>query len=125
MCRDFNCIDGFKYFDKNHAGSITISEVLDGLSELGIEADKSIAYLLFRHYDRDNDSRIRYSDFLDMITPSEQSYSDLVRGRSTTSTGLSASTIDKLRDLFQVHLNLEEEAEKIRQKANFDHHNAF
>ena len=126
ICRDFNFIDGFKLFDKNHAGQITISELAGGLEDLGLkDTDKAVLYLLFRHYDRDSDGKIRYSDFLEMVTSGRQEYQDLIRHRQPNSGDFSQVTLDKIRVLFEAHLKLEQEAENIRQKVKINTHDAF
>jgi len=55
--------------DKYGKGWLTGSDILESLNDFNIYPNKDDVFLLIRHYDRDGDGRILYSDFCDAISP--------------------------------------------------------
>lgn len=55
--------------DKLSKGWVTGPEILSSLSDYGVYPHKEDVYLLTRHYDRDSDGRLLFSDFCDAFCP--------------------------------------------------------
>ena len=62
-------MDGFSMLDKYGKGWLTGSDFLETLADFNIFPHKDDVFLLVRHYDRDGDGRILYSDFCDAFSP--------------------------------------------------------
>jgi hypothetical protein len=78
---DFNLLDSFRLFDIDGKGWVTASEVLAGLDELKVQANRDDVYLFVRRWDKDNDGRLRYSDFCDALTPFNSHYAGMLSSR--------------------------------------------
>lgn len=70
MRPDFNLLDGFRILDTDAKGTVSAGEIQIALNLLGIFPNKNELYLLIRKFDKDNDGRLRYSDFAEAFTPS-------------------------------------------------------
>ncbi len=55
--------------DRQGKGWVTGPEVNDALGDYGVFPHKEDVYLFIRHYDRDSDGRLLYSDFSDAFCP--------------------------------------------------------
>lgn len=64
-------MDAFQMVDKFNKGWITGPELTESLAEFGSYPHKSDLYLFVRHYDKDSDGRILYSDFCEAFTPKD------------------------------------------------------
>ena len=60
---DFNLHDAFWIFDTNANGWISHSELKFGLNDLGIYPTTEETDLFFKRYDKDQDGRLRFSEF--------------------------------------------------------------
>eukprot|EP01017_Pseudomicrothorax_dubius_P035761 TRINITY_DN5056_c0_g1_i1.p1 TRINITY_DN5056_c0_g1~~TRINITY_DN5056_c0_g1_i1.p1 ORF type:complete len:597 (+),score=162.32 TRINITY_DN5056_c0_g1_i1:82-1872(+) len=78
---DFNLMDAFHYFDEEGKGFVHLSRFESKLQSLGIYPNRDDVYLLIRRYDKDNDGRLRFSDFVEMISPKTSEYSLLLNNR--------------------------------------------
>ena len=65
----FNTIDAFKLFDKDGNNFITIEEFQTVIDRMSIAASADKILLKIMRYDKDNDNRIDYQEFLRIITP--------------------------------------------------------
>jgi Ca2+-binding EF-hand superfamily protein len=65
-------------FDIEGKGWISLSELKNGLADLGIYCSSDEAGLLFKRYDKDFDGRLRYSDYCDAFTPREGHYAAML-----------------------------------------------
>ena len=134
---DFNLTDAFRMLDIEGKGWVTASEIKGGLEVLGLFADKQDVYLFLRRYDGDSDGRIRYSDFCEAFTPKDEYYADLLGSRKAVHIHhvlrrdeyFHADTREQLRIAWRAHLNVENAAEKLRQRLyrrpHFSAHDAF
>jgi hypothetical protein len=72
---DFNIFDAFRIFDLDSRGWISLSDLKIGLNEIGVYPDHEELALFFKRYDKDNDGRLRFSEFSDSFTPLDNYYS--------------------------------------------------
>jgi Ca2+-binding EF-hand superfamily protein len=61
--------------DANNNGFVTASEIVDSLGSFGIYVNRDDVYLFVKRYDRNNDGKLRYSEFCDAFNPKDYSYS--------------------------------------------------
>lgn len=57
--------------DKQGNGQITGHEIVEALADFGVFPHKEDVYLFIRHYDRDCDGRLLFSDFCDAFCPKD------------------------------------------------------
>lgn len=55
--------------DRCGKGWVTGPEITEALSDYGVFPHKEDVYLFTRHYDRDSDGRVVFSDFCDAFLP--------------------------------------------------------
>ena len=66
---DFNTQDAFRIFDIDNLGSITASDILHGLADIGVHVTSDDVNLFFKRYDKNYDGRIDYMEFAAALTP--------------------------------------------------------
>lgn len=66
--------DAFRIFDEREEGRLTSHDLQIGLSDIGIVVLPDQVDLFFKHYDRDEDGLIAFSEFLEVFTPIERYY---------------------------------------------------
>lgn len=122
---DFNLIDAFRMFDIHDRGAFTQMDMENALSKLGVRASHEEIYLLIKHFSRLQDSRIRFSDFSEMLTPKQEEYSRIMRNKSALNIpGLdrfkvfARDTVNVLVSAFSVLFEAELSAEQQRQRVN-------
>ena len=73
---DFSCMECFKLFDQTSRGYLTLSDLKDTLRQLlGHEftgAQSEETYLLFKHYDKDQDGKLNYQEFCNLFLPKDK-----------------------------------------------------
>ena len=75
MMGDFNLIDAFRIFDVEDQGSVTAKQLQDGLNQfLGSYIMIGDIHLFMRVFDKDQDGRLKYSEFCDAFLPLDTSY---------------------------------------------------
>jgi Ca2+-binding EF-hand superfamily protein len=75
---DFNLIDAFRIFDLKGLGSATLTDLKNGLNELGLQASEQELMLFMKRFDKDGDSKLRYSEFVDAFLPSDKFHGSLL-----------------------------------------------
>ena len=80
---DFNLFDAFRIFDIDSRGYITMSDLRSGLNEIGIFPSTEELDLFFKRYDKNQDGRIRFSEFCDSFSPSDNYYATLLNRRTS------------------------------------------
>ena len=75
---DFNLIDAFRIFDSEGKGWITPQEVKESLSLFGVFASIDDLNLYFSRYDKDEDGKLRYSEFCDSFLPTDAFHASLL-----------------------------------------------
>ena len=63
MKNDFNLIDAFKIFDQDCRGSVTVLDLRDGLSAIGVFPTSEEIDLFVSRYDSTGDRRINVREF--------------------------------------------------------------
>ena len=128
---DFNLIDAFRIFDSNDNGFITLMDIEQGLARIGLRPSQDEIYLLVRHYSRLQDSRIRFSDFSEMLTPKQDEYARIMRNKQALNiVGLDrlkvfardtiAVVLSVFRALFEAEIAAEQQRQKIRRLPGFN-----
>jgi Ca2+-binding EF-hand superfamily protein len=135
---DFNLFDAFRIFDIDSRGWISIGDLKYGLNEIGIFASHDEIELYFKRYDKNADSRIKFSEFCDSFTPLDNYYATILNRRtSNTDRGRQYARDDcfvtdtklEFRNLWRTHFKIEVAAESLRQRlskrAGFNLYEAF
>lgn len=134
---DFNLLDFFRTFDVEGRGSISSSELAEGMRKYGIYANKEELYLFLRRFDRDNDGKLKFSDFTEAFTCKQQEYANLLNNRTPINADLSLEidqafseeTKKAIARILRAHLDNEGTTEALRQRLarryNFNVHEAF
>jgi len=134
---DFNLLDFFRTFDIDGRGSISSGELAEGMKRYGIFANKEELYLLLRRFDKDNDGKLKFSDFTEAFTCKQQEYANLLNNRTPINADLSLDidqafseeTKKSISRVLRMHLDNEGTTESLRQRLsrrfNFNVHEAF
>jgi len=69
----FNVYEAFKALDKNDIGSFSIDEFKELLLDHGIYATSNDLLNLVHRYDKNQDGKVTYSEFVSEITPKSPS----------------------------------------------------
>jgi hypothetical protein len=80
-CSDFNLMDAFSMVDNKSLGWASAVQVYGCCITNGIFVHKDDVYNFTRRFDRDNDSKLLYSDFCEAFTPKESYYAHNVQAR--------------------------------------------
>lgn len=78
MRTDFNLIDAFRIFDVEGKGWISVAEIKEGLSLFNLYASTEDIQLYMKRYDKDEDGRLRYSEFCDSFLPTDAFHASLL-----------------------------------------------
>jgi Ca2+-binding EF-hand superfamily protein len=70
--------DAFRQFDHESLGYLTIKDLINGLEALNVNESQSDVILFFRKYDKNNECRIRFSEFADVLCPKDKIYAQLL-----------------------------------------------
>ena len=66
---DFNLFDAFRILDADAKGYITYTDLKEGLNAIGVFPSLEELELYIKRYDKNNDKRIRFSEFSDSFIP--------------------------------------------------------
>ena len=135
---DFNLMDAFQMIDDRNLGWVSAPQLLAYLYELGVFAHKDDVYNFTRRFDRDNDSRLMYSDFCEAITPKDSYYVHQLNNRKARYIHMKelpkkAYFTEQTRALFftvfKTHFHAEQKIEVAKKRATrrptFNIHDAF
>jgi len=75
---DFNLIDAFRVFDTDGKGWVTMDEIKDGLNCYGVFISDEDIDLYLKRYDKDEDGKLRYSEFCDSFLPNDTFHASLL-----------------------------------------------
>jgi len=78
---DFNLTDAFKIFDRDYRGSITVHDLRDGLSAIGVYPSSDELDLFITRYDTTGDRRLNMREFSDALLALDRYYADMVNRR--------------------------------------------
>eukprot|EP00826_Nyctotherus_ovalis_P063104 TRINITY_DN9219_c0_g8_i1.p1 TRINITY_DN9219_c0_g8~~TRINITY_DN9219_c0_g8_i1.p1 ORF type:complete len:530 (+),score=90.34 TRINITY_DN9219_c0_g8_i1:236-1591(+) len=110
---DFNLIDGFRLFDRSGKCYVTLEEFQRALNKLGL---KSSGEKLYLRYSRNQDDKLDYTDFCNMILPKDTNYAYTIHKRHPLKGEFSSKTLDAFKTLIEKSIELEEAGEKIRKE---------
>lgn len=132
---DFTLIDSFRILDIENKGFVTASDLETSLRVLGIRPLPDESYLLIRSYSKMSDSRLRFSDFSDMMTPKNERSSRSLDRREPCRYELTdpreafeSETLHKYAQVLRLVLDCEALSERLRQRLNrhdFNSYDAF
>lgn len=120
---DFNNYDAFRIFDLNANGYISYSELKSGLNDIGIFPSVEELELFIKRYDKNNDRRLRFSEFADAFSPLDNYYASLLNKRTSNDVRgrlyqrddvFSSETKIEFRNVWRTHLKVESYSEGLR-----------
>ena len=120
---DFNLIDAFRVFDSSGKGWINGAEIKEVLEIFNVFPQPDDIQYFMKRYDKDEDGRIRYSEFCDAFLPIDSFHASLLAKKAPLHMYHAQLSKEKIfypetRELFVVtwktHMRNEGEAEKIR-----------
>ena len=80
---DFNLLDCFKLFDTRGSGNVSVQDIINGLKDIlnfhNFTHDD--VFLLFRRHDINNDGKLNFSEFSNVILPISKEYAALLTDR--------------------------------------------
>ena len=73
---DLNLLDAFKIFDTRGTGNISVQDIIQSLRDnLGFDQfTHDDVYLLFRRHDSNNDGKLNFTEFSNLILPVSKEY---------------------------------------------------
>jgi len=136
---DFNLLDAFKMFDCRGHGNISVQDVMNALRDNLCFTDftHDDVYLLFRRHDGNNDGKLNFTEFSNMLLPVSKEYSALLTDRPDfymsrsmpISQFFNSDTRNELRNLWQAMFKCERACEVLRvglrKRAYFNIKHAF
>ena len=80
---DFNLLDAFKVFDSRGSGNVSVQDIILALREsIGFtEFSHDDVYLLFRRNDKNNDGKLNFQEFSNVLLPVAKEYAALLTDR--------------------------------------------
>lgn len=121
---DFNITDAFKIFDRDYKGFITVSDIRDGLSAIGVFPTSEEVDLFVTRYDEIHDRRLDRHEFESAFLAHDHYYAGMVSRRPSNykhpiyrrDDCFYPSTADEFRNMWRVHFKVEAAAESIRRR---------
>lgn len=86
---DFNLIDAFGLLDPSARGFVTPTEMREGLLDLGFRPSIDEVHLVFQRFNKDNDGRLKYSEFSESMMPTDPHFARLLGSKRMTYGGRS------------------------------------
>ena len=82
MCDDFNLMDAFSIFDEDGWGYCEPQTYIRKLKFIGATVPEN-AYIetFYLRYNKNNDGRLKYSEFMNSVCPMSESYADMLINR--------------------------------------------
>ena len=74
-------MDAFQMMDQRNLGWVAAPQILSLLMECGVFAHKDDVYNFTRRFDRDQDSKLLYSDFCEAFTPKDEYHAHTLNQR--------------------------------------------
>lgn len=115
---DFTIETAFKLFDKKRKKTVSELDFQSGLADLGIKTTANVIFLIYRHYDTNNDGHLAFADFSAILMPKMPTYAGLIALREKKSQ-VSLETKQYISDTFKTLIDLEINAEILRRDLNF------
>ncbi|CAG9312033.1 unnamed protein product [Blepharisma stoltei] len=117
LCSDFTLMDAFRLFDRKGLGYLSKIDIEDCFKSLGVYPTEEEIYLLFRHFDNDEDGRLRYSDICEMLAPKEHEYLTIIQARIPRNNKgeiFTSDTMIQLGKTLRCLVNNENSSERLR-----------
>ena len=111
---DFTIKAVFSLFDKKKRQTVSDLEFERGLREFNIKTSANNIFLIYRHYDCNNDGLLTFSNFLEILSPRSQVHKNLLNNRGTFQ--LSQETKSLLTQIFLLVIELEQNADRLRKQ---------
>lgn len=108
---DFSCMEVFKLFDRHAKGYLALTDFKDSMRHLIQDSQYAQApstddiYLIFKRYDRDQDGKLSYTEFCQMLIPKDKYLGEKVSAQK--SYYMSPQTLDLVKRVMKAHLNVE------------------
>ena len=137
MQSDFNLSDAFAMIDRDSNGWISVDEMCNSLMVHGVYAVREDVQLFVKRYDRNQDGKLRYTEFCDAFTPKAASYAAILNARKANYMPLGYPKTEYFmrdtRELYlktvKIHLSVEVSGEFLRKRLmrrpGFNAHDAF
>ncbi len=122
---DFNIFDAFRIFDIDNRGWVTSTDLRLGLNDIGVYPGLEELDLFFKRYDKNQDGRIKFSEFCDSFTPLDNYYGILLNRRTSNNVrGRLYSRDDcflgetklEFKQVWRTHFKVEVFSEQLRQR---------
>lgn len=82
MCDDFNLMDAFSIFDEDGKGYCDPDAYMSKLKFIGaVVPEKQYIDVFYIRYNKNNDGRLKYSEFMNAVCPMSESYTDMLINR--------------------------------------------
>jgi Ca2+-binding EF-hand superfamily protein len=130
--------DAFRIFDVDARGWISLTDLKIGLNDIGIFPSIEELELFVKRYDKNNDLRLRFSEFSDAFTPVDAYYASLLNRRTSNDTRgrlyqrddcFLGQTKLEHKNVWRTHFKIESFSESLRQRLykrpGFDVYEAF
>lgn len=135
---DFNLMDAFQMIDEKSLGWVSAPQLLWFIMDQGCYCHKDDVYNFTRRFDRDNDSKLLYSDFCEAVTPKDSYFAHALGQRKYKYIHIkeipkrnyfTAETREAFCHLFKAFFEVDEKIEifkkRLTRKVNFNIHDAF
>lgn len=121
---DFNLLDAFKIFDTRGTGNCSVQDIIISLRDnLGFQDfTHDDVYLLFRRHDHNNDGKLNFTEFSNLLMPVSKEYAALLTDRPDfymsrgvpPSQFFNADTRSEMRNLWSSLFKCERSCEVLR-----------
>ena len=121
---DFNLTDAFKIFDVNYLGSITVTDLREGLAAIGVFPTSEELDLFITRYDTSGDRRLNMREFSDSLLTLDAYYAGMAERRGSNhryplyrrDDCFLPDTQLQFRSVWRQHFRGEVAAESVRQR---------
>lgn len=125
---DFNLFDAFRIFDYSNLGAISRIDLKLGLNDLGLFPSDLELELFIARYDTDGDGKLRFSEFCKAFEPQDAYLAGVLNRRASNGPNhyprrtdcFLESTKTEFRNMWRVHLNCEQEAERLWNRIRYN-----
>lgn len=121
---DFTLHDGFKVFDSRDRDEADIDDIIEAFRLFRIFPTTEEARLFLARYDTNKNNALTFDEFCEAFVPIHQGTSDILKSRSdefpngyySRRDEFSATTIDAIARVLKLHIDVEVNAEILRQR---------
>jgi Ca2+-binding EF-hand superfamily protein len=121
---DFTLYDGYRVFDFHNTGYADLDDIIAALQVFQIHPTREEARLFMTRFDLNKNNRLSYPEIAECFLPLTDSSEGILRKRSAEfpsgyykrTEELSVSTVQALEKVLKLHIDVELNAERLRQK---------